>query len=289
MTRARRLRAPLAAALLAAALPALAQPAGAADNPYARGPEPTTASVEAARGPFAVAQTSVSRYAVSGFGGGTVYYPTTTTAGTFGAVAVSPGYTARQSSIAWLGPRLASQGFVVITIDTLSTYDQPASRGDQLRAALAYLTQRSSVRARIDPTRLAVVGHSMGGGGALEAAKDDPSLQAAVPLTGWNLDKTWPEVRTPTLVIGAEDDGVAPVRSHSEPFYASLPATLDKAYLELRGAGHLAPTVSNTTIATYTLSWLKRFVDDDLRYDRFLCPAPATSTAIAEYRSTCPY
>ncbi len=169
----------------------------AADNPYERGPAPTESSIEALRGPYAVSEVSVSRLSATGFGGGTIYYPTTTADGTFGAVAVSPGYTALESSISWLGPRLASQGFVVFTIDTLTTLDQPASRGDQLLAALDYLTQRSLVRNRVDSSRLGVMGHSMGGGGSLEAAKDRPSLQAAIPLTPWNLDKTWSEVRPP--------------------------------------------------------------------------------------------
>ena len=103
-------------ALLLAQL--LASPsAGAAENPYERGPAPTSSSVDATRGPFATASTTVSSFSASGFGGGTIYYPTSTAEGTFGAVAVSPGFTARQSSIAWLGPRIASQGFVVFTID----------------------------------------------------------------------------------------------------------------------------------------------------------------------------
>ncbi|MFD6141648.1 serine aminopeptidase domain-containing protein [Promicromonospora sp. NPDC060271] len=263
--------------------------AHAADNPYERGPDPTVSSIEARRGPFAVADVSVSRLAVTGFGGGTIYYPTSTAEGTFGAVAVAPGYTASQSSMAWLGPRLASQGFVVFTIDTNTTSDQPSSRGDQLLRALDYLTSRSVVSGRIDAGRLAVMGHSMGGGGSLEAAKDRPSLQAAIPLTPWNTDKTWPEVSTPTLIVGAENDSIASVRSHAEPFYQSLPGDADKAYLELRGASHFAPNTDNTTIARYSISWLKRFVDDDLRYDQFLCPAPSTSLTISEYRSTCPY
>ncbi|CAM3358842.1 dienelactone hydrolase family protein [Kibdelosporangium persicum] len=262
--------------------------AQAADNPFERGPAPTTASIEATRGPFATAQTTVSSVAVRGFGGGTIYYPTSTAEGTFGAVAIAPGYTASQSSISWFGPRLASQGFVIFTIDTNSRYDQPASRGDQLLAALDYLTTSSSVRDRIDRNRLGVMGHSMGGGGSLEAAKDRPSLQAAIPLTPWNTTKTWSTVQTPTLIIGAENDSTASVSSHAEPFYQSLPSTLDKAYLELAGASHFAPNSSNTTIAKYSISWLKRFIDNDLRYEQFLCPAPR-GTAISEYRDTCPH
>ncbi|MFD7706269.1 alpha/beta hydrolase family protein [Streptomyces sp. NPDC059786] len=261
----------------------------AADNPYERGPAPTQSSIEAATGPYAVSRTTVSSASVSTFGGGTVYYPTSTSDGTFGAVAIAPGFTASQSSVAWLGPRLASQGFVVFTIDTLSTLDQPAGRGTQLLAALDYLTQSSSVRTRIDGSRLGVMGHSMGGGGTLEAAKSRPSLQAAIPLTGWNTDKTWPEIQTPTLIVGADGDTVAPVASHSEPFYTSLPASLDKAYLELNNATHSTPNSSNTTIAKYSISWLKRFIDNDTRYEQFLCPLPSPSTTIEEYRGNCPH
>ncbi|MER7958923.1 dienelactone hydrolase family protein [Streptomyces sp. NPDC096030] len=279
----------LAAAAALSSLAFLAAPAAdAADNPYQRGPAPTVASIEAARGSYAVSQTSVSSLVATGFGGGTIYYPTTTSDGTFGAVVISPGYTAYESSIAWLGPRLASQGFVVFTIDTLTTLDQPDSRGRQLLAALDHLTQRSSVRARVDASRLGVMGHSMGGGGTLEAAKSRPSLKAAIPLTGWNTDKSWPEISTPTLVVGADGDTVAPVATHSEPFYESLPASLDKAYLELNGATHFTPNSSNTTIAKYSISWLKRFIDDDTRYDQFLCPVPRPSLTIEEYRGTCP-
>jgi dienelactone hydrolase len=278
----------LGAVTLAAALVAAPATPAVAANPYERGPAPTTATIEASRGSFAIAQLSVARSSVSGFGGGTVYYPTSTTAGTFGAVAVSPGYTASQSSVAWYGPRLASQGFVVITIDTLSVYDSPDSRGTQLLAALDYLTRTSSVRTRIDATRLGVMGHSMGGGGSLAASRTRPALQAAIPLTPYHSTKNWSTDRVPTLIIGAENDSVAPVASHSEPFYTSLPSTADKAYLELNNASHSAPTSANVTIAKYSISWLKRFIDNDTRYEQFLCPAPSGS-AIQEYRNTCPH
>ncbi|WP_411147851.1 dienelactone hydrolase family protein [Streptomyces sp. A30] len=288
--RARRFTGALAAIAATVGLGTLAVPgAQAADNPYERGPAPTNASIEASRGPYAVSETTVSRLAVSEFGGGTIYYPTSTSDGTFGAVVVSPGYTGTQSSIAWLGARLASQGFVVFTIDTLSTLDQPDSRGRQLLAALDHLTERSSVRGRIDGSRLGVMGHSMGGGGSLEAAKSRPALQAAIPLTPWNLDKSWPEISTPTLIVGADGDSVASVASHAEPFYESLPASLDRAYLELNNANHFAPNSSNTTIAKYSVSWLKRFIDNDTRYEQFLCPLPRPSLTIEEYRGNCPH
>jgi predicted dienelactone hydrolase len=278
----------LSMAIAGSVLAGGAPPAGAQEeNPFERGPDPTSASIEATRGPFATSQTSVSSF-VSGFGGGTIYYPTTTSEGTFGAVAISPGFTASQSSIAWLGPRLASQGFVVFTIDTNSRYDFPDSRGAQLQAALNYLVQSSSVRSRVDSSRLAVAGHSMGGGGTLAAADANPNLQAAIPLQPWHSDKTWQGVDVPTMIIGAQNDTIASVTTHSEPFYNSIPASAEKAYVELRGASHFVSNSSNTPTARYMISWLKRYVDNDTRYEQFLCPNPGTSTTISEYRDTCP-
>jgi dienelactone hydrolase len=260
----------------------------AAAEEFRRGPNPTEASIERTTGPFATASVTVSNAATPGFGAATIYYPTSQAEGTFGGLAIAPGFLSSRSSMAWLGPRIASQGFVVINIDTNSGFDFPASRGTQLLAALDYLRNTSSVANRVDDNRLAVMGWSMGGGGSLEASSDRRTLQAAIPLAGWNSDTGWSELQTPTLVIGAQNDSVAPVGQHSEPFYNSMSASLDKAYLELRGASHSAPTSPNTTLAKYAISWLKRFVDNDTRYEQFLCPAPDDST-ISEYRNTCPH
>ena len=257
------------------------QPAGAVQN----GPAPTSSSIRA-NGTFAYTSQSVSDFYTPGFGAATIYYPTSTTQ-TYGGIAVVPGYTGTQSSISWYGPRLASHGFVVITIDTNSRYDDPSERATQLLAALDWLTGSWSGRARVDASRLAVMGHSMGGGGSIEAAARRPSLQAAVPLTPWHTDKTW-STSTPVMIFGAENDSTAPVSTHAEPLYSYLQTT-EKAYLELNEAGHFAPNSTNSTISAYALSWLKRFVDDDLRYDQFLCPPPSPSTTIEEYRSTCPH
>jgi dienelactone hydrolase len=278
----------LAAVTAVAVVPATvpdALPAATAAG-FERGPAPTLSALEASRGPFAVSQYSVSDLASRGFGSGTVSYPTSTSEGTFGVVAISPGYTASESSISWLGPRLASFGFVVITFNTNSRYDQPAARGEQLLAALDHVVADSRTASRVDRNRQAVVGHSMGGGGTLEAAVDRPTLEATVGLTPWNADKTWPEVEAATLQIGAEDDTVAPVSSHAIPFYNSATRAERRAYLELEGASHFAPNTANSTIASYTVAWLKRYVDDDLRYEQFLTPGPRTSTLgpVSAYR-----
>ncbi|GIF25042.1 lipase [Paractinoplanes tereljensis] len=274
-------------AMILAFVAAPTAPALAA-NPYERGPAPTTASIEATTGYFATTKLTVAKSSVTGFGGGTIYYPTSTTAGTFGAIAIVPGFTNVQSAVAWLGPRIASQGFVVFIIDTNSTLDQPDSRGTQLLAALDYLTKTSTVKSRIDAARLGVMGYSMGGGGALSATRTRTTLKASVPMAPYHGTKSWSTVKTPTLIIAGENDTTAPPSSHASPFYNSLPTTTDRAYLLLNNATHSAPTSANVTIAKYSISWLKRFIDDDTRYDQFLCPNPS-GTAIQEWRSNCPY
>jgi predicted dienelactone hydrolase len=254
---------------------------------------PTSDSLNATAGPFAISSTSVSSLSARGFGGGTIYYPSAS--GRYGVVAISPGYTASQSTIAWLGRRLASHGFVVITIDTNSTLDQPPSRATQLMAALDHVVNRanSTVRSRVDPTRQAVAGHSMGGGGSLIAARDNPSLKAVYPMTPWSVSKDFSRVRVPTMIIGADNDSIASVVTHARPFYSSLAASLPKAYGELNNASHFAPNTTNTPIGRYAVTWMKRFVDGDTRYSPFLCGTPhnqyATSRVFARYQQNCPY
>lgn len=277
-----------ATALVAGGL--AAAPAAQANNPYERGPDPTERMLEARSGPFTTSSTRVSSL-VSGFGGGRIYYPTTTSEGTFGGIAISPGYTSSWSSIDWLGPFLASHGFVVIGIDTNTRLDQPASRGRQLEAALDYLVNRSSERHRVDPNRLAVAGHSMGGGGAMSAARSNSDLLAAIGLTPWHLSSNFGSVQAATMIIGGRNDTIAPVRSHSIPIYTSVPASSQKAYLELRNEGHFFPLSHDATVGKFMVSWLKRFVDSDTRYEQFLCPPPRTGllTPFSDYRHTCPH
>ncbi len=258
---------------------------------FAQTTDPTSASLNASAGPLSVSTASVT--APRGFGGGTIYYPTTQAR--YGVIAISPGFTATETSIAWLGRRIATHGFVVITLNTLTTLDQPASRANQLMAALTYVvnSSTSAVKARIDTSRLAVAGHSMGGGGALIAARDNPTLKASYPLTPWNSSTSFSTVRVPTMIVGADGDTIAPVGTHARPFYASLPSATSKAYGELNNGTHFSPNSTNTPIGRYGVAWMKRFVDGDTRYSTFLCGTEHTRYATAlvfdRFNQNCPY
>jgi predicted dienelactone hydrolase len=278
-----------AAVTLTAVGIAVAPSSLAATNPFQRGPDPTLAAIQATTGPFATSSTTVASSATNGkFGGGTIYFPTDTSQGTFGAMVIAPGFTETQSAVSWLGPRLSSFGFVIFTINTNSTFDQPSTRATEMLAALDYLTGTSSVKSEIDATRLGVSCPSMGGGGTLEASVTRPSLKVAVPMAPWDQTKNFSSDTVPTLIIAAQNDNIAPVSQFAKPFYNSIPTTVSKMYVELAGATHTTTNSANVTQAQFEVAFIKRFLDNDTRYTQFLCGITVPST-VSTFMNTCPF
>jgi len=277
-----------AIAALFAVQPASAQPpSAAAPQSTQRGPDPTLAMIEASSGPFATAQQSVAPG--NGFNGGVVYYPTDTSLGTWGALAIVPGYTAKcANEEAWMGPWLSSFGFVVICIETNSTTDFDTQRGQELLAALNWLTTASPVRGEIDPNRLAVLGHSMGGGGVVYATEHQPSLKAAVALAPFSPSQDMSTDHVPTLVIGGQNDTVV-TPSYLSGLYATMPASTQSDFAQIAGADHVYYTHPNNVEMKLIIPWLKVFLDSDTRYTQFLCPTLPDPSTISIYQSRCPY
>jgi len=254
-----------------------------------RGPDPTVAMIEATRGPFATSQVAVP--AGHGFGGGMIYYPTDTSQGTWGALAIVPGYSALfADEEAWMGPWLSSFGFVVMGVETNTRTDSDAQRAAELLSALDYLTTQSPVRNQVDPARLSVLGHSAGGAGAIEAAEQRPALRALIGLApgfpGQGLSMASDQV--PALVIGGQaDTTVTP--SYLSSLYGTLPATTQSDFAQIAGAGHVYYTRPNNVEMKLIIPWLKLFVDGDNRYAQFLCPSLPDPSTISAYQPKCPY
>ncbi|WP_413043312.1 alpha/beta hydrolase family protein [Pseudomonas sp. YJ42] len=261
-----------------------------------RGPNPTVASLKSRSGPFNVDRFSVSGY-LKGFGDSTVYYPTNAT-GKMGAIAVIPGYLSYENSIDWWGPRLASHGFVVMTMNTNTIYDQPDSRATQLSRALDYLIEQSNSRyspiaGKVDSTRLGAIGWSMGGGGSLKLATER-SLNAIIPQAPYYAGlNSFSTIKTPAMILACGADVVAPVAAHASPFYNRIPNTTSKAFLEIYGGSHFCANSgypNEDLLGMYGISWMKRFIDFDRRYDQFLCgPNHEADLSISEYRENCDY
>ncbi|WP_397534652.1 alpha/beta hydrolase family protein [Roseateles sp.] len=249
------------------------------------GPDPTAASL-AADGPFAVSTQTANR--ATGFAGGTIYVPNA--AGKYALVAFCPGFTNSQSAVATLGRRLATHGFVVVTMNTNSVFDFPASRATQLIAALNSVAAISTgpIAGKVDATRRLVAGYSMGGGGTLIAARRNPSLRGAIALAPWSdNDKNFSTNTVPTTIVGGSADTTAPPSAHANVFYNSMPTTTKKLLAIINGATHSFPTTStpNQPASGYQIAWSKRFADQDVRYSPFL----VTDSRLSLFASTGPF
>lgn len=228
-------------------------------------------------GPYGV-HTYTSVPDVAEFGAATVYYPLDVE-GPIGAVAVAPGFTERQRHINWWGPRLASHGYAVLVFDTNEPRDNPTLRANALIAAVRLLKAEnnrpgSPLQGQVDVNKLAIMGHSMGGGGALLAANaHSDEIQAAIPLTPWQPEGKFDQISVPTLVIAGAADRIAPIAAHAWPHYQSIPWDTTRVYLEVADGNHFIANSGqndNAMLGRYAIAWLKLYLDGDERYREFI-------------------
>lgn len=247
------------------------------------GPMPTLADIQK-EGPYTVATQSITG---TGFRSGTIYVPTAP--GTYAVVAMSPGFGAVEGWIKNMGQRLATHGFVVVTIQTNTLLDFAGSRASQLLAVLKAVTSQKTgiVAGKVDESRQVVAGWSMGGGGALEAAALAPGLKASVAFAPWDFSAAkFNAIEIPTCIIGATGDTTAPVSMHAQKFYDAIPAKVPKMLAVIQGSNHFFPATASEPASYTNISWVKRFADGDMRYSPFL---NAKDPAEASLTSTGPF
>lgn len=214
------------------------------------------------------------------FGAGTVYYPEDAP-DAVGGVAVAPGWTEMQRHIDWWGPRLASHGYAVLVLDTNDRFrDQPDLRADALMAAVGILRGENGRRGsplfgKVDRSKMALMGHSMGGGGTLIAASEhSDELSAAIPFTPWEPEADLSGITVPTLVMAGSADRIAPVDEHAWRHFNLIPESTTKVYMEVDGGNHyIADTTRGPDLATmgrYGIAWLKLYMDGDESYRDFI-------------------
>jgi dienelactone hydrolase len=249
---------------------------------YVRGPAPTVDSASKA-GPYHVESYTDGFRNGPDYADATIFYPTDAEP-PFAGVAVVPGFVSPQSSIQKWGPFLASHGIVTITIGTNAPTDQPPARAAALLDALETLKsegQRAGgpLEGNIDEARLAIMGWSMGGGGTLIAANENPQLKAAISLCGWNPGGTYPMDSVPSMMFAGTADPLA--GGQSQGFYQSIPDTTPKLLFEVNGGAHSVandPAGQKGEIGRYGLSWMKVFLEGDTRYKQFLTQKPADAS-----------
>jgi dienelactone hydrolase len=123
------------------------------------------------------------------------------------AVVFLPGRFAPEDQYESYARALASRGFVVAVRGRYSWFHPD----EELAREAVELGAWLRARADVDPARIAVAGHSMGGRNAIRAAVQDGRFDAVVAIDPGTIEKlphasdTLARLRAPLLIIGAEE------------------------------------------------------------------------------------
>jgi dienelactone hydrolase len=210
------------------------------------------------------------------YGSAIMYYPEDATP-PFASAVFSPGFTAtKEQYMNFLGELLASHGIAMLLTTPTTTGDLPTQRAEDLEAAVAVIAKENTrqggpLEGKLAPDRVCVTGHSMGGGGTLWAATDlGNKIRCAVPLQPWQPGQSFDAIVAPTMFIAAQSDSVAGVAQNAALFYASIPETVPKYYVEFAGASHFLTTNDLGTAydgqSKYMIAFYKVYLEDDMRY-----------------------
>lgn len=251
----------------------------------------TDATVESLTnpGPYTVATLTESDGVRNGpkYAGATIYYPTNATP-PYASIAIVPGFIAAPSSVQDWGPFYASHGIVTIIIGTNSPYDLPEARALALIDALETMKQEnvraiSPLMGKLNLTKLAVSGWSMGGGGAQRAAVLDNTISAVVALCPY---LTSPQLNhdVPVLIFSGQSDPTAPPAQHANVHYNATPSTTNKLLFEVKNGNHSvanSPTGGGGAVGKLALSWLKIYLEKNDCYCPVLATALVNNAAVA--------
>ena len=209
------------------------------------------------------------------FAGAMVFYPLTLSFDPpNGAVAFVPGFRAPASAYEWWGPALASLGYSVFILETNTPTDALAARADALIAAVDFIKSENQnpdapVANKIDPEKIAIMGHSMGGGASLVAANEmGDNIKAVIPLAlyccepGQSFNGDYSSLMVPAMIIASAEDEVAPPADHAKLLYDSIGGS--KTYVEFANGNH--SFVSNSgeqkaALGRFVLAFLKDNLD----------------------------
>ena len=207
-----------------------------------------------ALGPHPTGKQTARHLCKASFTSATIYYPTSDGMGLLPSIVICPGWGNGEQTLAAWGPFYASHGIVAMTIGTPVPWkDTPAARCRALLdASLALQSEHeragSSLQGRLDVSRRAVQGYSLGGGGAQLAALTDQTLKCVIALcpddgkvmglpSAHTLSFPSEAPRSvPALIICGEKDSEAPPKKNAWPHYQQTGAA--KLILEVTGGDH---------------------------------------------------
>ncbi len=223
---------------------------------------------------------------VAEFSAVSVFYPLTLSfAPPIGAVAFVPGFRAAGDNYEWWGPMLASFGYAVFILDTNEPTDALDARKEALIAAVEYIgaenaNSASPLAGKIDVNKIALMGHSMGGGAALRAADElGADVKAVIPLLpyccepGQSFSGDLASQDVPTLIIASAEDAIAPPAEHARMLFDSIADSTNKIYLEFASGDHMLTTNDGSELDTqgrYAMYFLKYHLDGQPQFGDML-------------------
>ena len=223
---------------------------------------------------------------IAEFASATIFYPLTLSFDLpNGVVVMSPGYRGTPEGYDWWGPMLASVGIITVIIETNTTEDNLEQRKNALIAGVELVKRENANSAsplnnKIDESKIAIMGHSLGGGASLRAAEElGADIKAVVPLTpyccelGQSFEGDLSGVTTPTLIIATAEDTIAPPETHARLLYDAINASTSKVYLEFEEGTHNLPTNQGSelqTQGTYVYAFLKANFTSESKYANFI-------------------
>ena len=165
------------------------------------------------------------------------------------------GFRAKKEWYSWIGECLASQGYSSLLFTVPSPkLPNPHQWSDGIKNAIDYLSNKESpLHDKTCSERIGVMGHSMGGLGALMAGSEDSRIKCVVGLAPAIIPRllTVPEeiynMSIPIqLQIGSEDGIISP--EDVKAFFNNL-ASEKKTNIEIKGGNHIR-FMDRTTAST---------------------------------------
>jgi dienelactone hydrolase len=169
--------------------------------------------------------------------------PDASSSGPWPAVVFGHGWLAAASRYDSICRRLASHGFYVLVPASPDPglFRSLAPAADDMQAALEFLDSLGRMPDMdIDLSRIALAGHSMGGGAAFLAAQRDASrnVKAVVGLAPYRISRQLhpKSLHVPALVIAGRNDRSSPPAIVRREFFEPCPAP--SYFVVVRAGGH---------------------------------------------------
>ena len=164
---------------------------------------------------------------------------------TYPAVVFAHGFVMGPSDYQGLAQGLVEAGYVFVSLGTEQGFSPDhAAYGLDLAFVATQVATNSlgGVLAGFFNGRVAIAGHSMGGGAAWLAAEANPPVDAIIGLapaeTNPSAVAAGESIYTPTMVVSGTDDAVTPPATQHEPIYEAAVNSPCRAFVSIPDGGH---------------------------------------------------